>query len=297
MTTIRERYDIEGISRLHDHVGIEMEYEGVPGEVARRIVHVGGWVITDDHSLRDGGAEFISAPTHISRLQGKVSKIVDAFEKENRRPSISHRCSTHIHVNVGDLHLRELEAVYFLFLLLEDSLFERLPFDDRKDNLFALKTAFYSHSLESLLMLGDKQVEAYDNIFLNSGNFRDVKYRGVSLFRTTSIGTVEFRILPAFSLRALKENELFLWARLFLAIMRGLNKNTAFSPTTALSDFMLACNGVSTNKAFFEKYYDKESAEVLTSFFKEDPLLEPETISVLYFLAEKLEIPERYTLK
>lgn len=289
---IYEYFDIPNVRRLNDHVGLELEYEGITGDLGDFSdgLYAKGWRLTADHSLRNNGAEFISVPTHINRTQMRINSLCSVFDQFGKTPSISHRCSTHVHVNVTDKTMRELEAAYFLLLLLEDSLFDRLPSDDRKENLFALRSSYYNNALERMIAVSERNLRNKGNIFLQTEHFSNIKYMGMSVYRTRHIGTVEFRILPAFRLDQLEAGELTQWARVFVALVRGMANIKTFDPLDAMSEFIEVCNSGSRSVTdFFHQYYDENSAGVLVNLFDDgEGMLEPENSSVLFFLAEML---------
>lgn len=135
--------------------------------------------IVDDHSLRNGGREFLTGPR-------TLEKAVEVFKGIHagivcRPDKFSDRTSTHVHVNVMFWEPSQVKSLLLLY-----SIFEPLAFnfvgDARKKNIHCVPLEYTTmHSLFS---------KSIDGIAA-----RWHKYTAFNLKPIGSLGTVEFRHL------------------------------------------------------------------------------------------------------
>lgn len=170
------------------------------------------WKVKGEDSLRSGYEYIFRNPLKI----GESIEALDVFEKTMKKhhPVGSIRCSTHIHVNVLDLNIRQVYTIACLFHLLESLLFDKVP-ETRHGNLFCLRmrdAEAIFHNLKDSLDSGD-----YFQFPANQH-----KYSALNLATVWGLGTVEFRFLPAMW----KKDELLPWFNIFGAIRNFGSKNS-----------------------------------------------------------------------
>ena len=109
--------------------GIEVEVEGITREWPGRFTL---WSVTNDGSLRNNGVELISVPILGRNIDYALAELKWALDSQPEK-SFSHRCSTHVHINVADLDYTQiiyLTALYGCF----EKLFFYLVNEEREHN-------------------------------------------------------------------------------------------------------------------------------------------------------------------
>ena len=169
------------------NVGIELELEGIHidfDEDLRSDV----WRVEHDGSLRNYGAELVSrGPVSGTRLEKALVELKEFLEDHS--PEYSERCSTHIHVDVTDLTLNELNTFLGCAIMMEAVLF-RLHGQGREFNGFCCPVFTNSNLMQMYIQL-------FSDPSLWYRNTEFIKYAGISLFRLRDLGTVEFRMFNA----------------------------------------------------------------------------------------------------
>jgi len=97
-------------------IGIEIElelvtYKSIPATFA----------VTEDHSLKLQGCEFVSIPLEIRYAEIELTRLFKSFITP---PSPSNRCSIHVHLNVRDLTVDELNSLLAFYIIYEKTLFK-----------------------------------------------------------------------------------------------------------------------------------------------------------------------------
>lgn len=168
------------------HVGIELEYEGVDLFRMFEETYVGEcsyWSLDSDGSLRDG-VELISSPLSMPAWMSAREELDGILERYDT--DTSHRCSTHVHLNVSDLSKDQFESLLYLCLCLEPLLMEYCsPF--RHNSNFCMPT----YNSVNLIDQYRRTVSLVDT---GSYNFDFPKYSAMSLYRLPDLGTIEFRM-------------------------------------------------------------------------------------------------------
>lgn len=159
---------------LNTPVGVEVEIEGY-----NRAVPMDGWNITEDNSLRNGGAEFISKLGY--RAHHIWPKIHLLCEKAvANKWSVSDRTSIHVHLGMNHLTMNDVHAVLLAYIPLEEALFEYAG-ALRYSNIFCVPAVECS---------GGLSYECKD-IY---GYIREAdKYSALNFKTIRDLGTVEFR--------------------------------------------------------------------------------------------------------
>jgi hypothetical protein len=116
-------------------VGIELEYEecNVTTIALPKIKEY--WSIDIDHSLRNGGIEFISAPLGSNSLP----KALALVQEELRQAGgvANKRCGVHVHLNVADLTFAEVWKITTYYALIEAFIFKEFA-EGREENHFCV---------------------------------------------------------------------------------------------------------------------------------------------------------------
>ena len=153
-------YEIEAVL-CHDHVGPPFS-------------------IISDGSLRNTGYEYITSPLS---YEGSLEAFKYLFTKLQYKKEVGHseRTSTHVHINVGSLTLKQCKQLILLYAALEPLFFNYVA-PNRKDNIFCVPLSythlskFYNKELSPLL-------ECWH------------KYTAFNILPMREYGTMEFRHL------------------------------------------------------------------------------------------------------
>lgn len=154
--------------------GVELEIEGVPQW--EQLV-VPGMEAKRDGSLRNNGMEFITKPMSFSNLAYCLRLF---FAKANLGPAnYSERCSIHVHANVQDLELSQVQSIAMLYQVVERLLFRWIG-NDREQNIFCVP-------------LHQTNI-TYNSVGNGVEGFRGwEKYTALNFLPMFSQGTIEFR--------------------------------------------------------------------------------------------------------
>lgn len=167
--------------------GIEIELEGVesPSNSLRY------WEAKSDGSLRDNGVEYVcSSPWGGLDLYNAIME-VDS-ELYSRSPKETWRCSTHVHVDVRDLTVKQLKRMILAYIFYERVLFRCSGFHRYKNN-FCVAVGYAQEMVNILSSNWEKD----GSEFLNGVTSQWDKYTALNLLPMMSFGSVEFRISEA----------------------------------------------------------------------------------------------------
>jgi hypothetical protein len=191
-------------------IGVEIELEGNLANVD--VASSKYWLAKPEGSLR-GGMEYIfRAPVPIKTVPlvaGLFGKIMD-----KSTPEISIRCSTHIHVNVTRLTVRELYNAIAGFYLFESLLVATQP-PKRRGNLFCLQMEDTEYTFTSI---AEHLEEETENVLYYSIDHN--RYAALNLSAIQKFGSLEFRFLDAFT----KPSDIILWSKVFYNLVHTLAK-------------------------------------------------------------------------
>jgi len=185
---------------IKNPIGIEVEAEGINNVTLRKLGPLLElyWRTTGDGSLRNEGVEFISKPVQGHNIDYALHGMLQFLEAA--KPEWSHRCSIHVHVNVGSYRQSHLKALVLMYALFEE-LFWVLP-QNRKENSFC-------YPLTNL---------APEDVFVHE----DMKYCAFNLAPISRQLTVEFRHLHG------TQNPLVFkrWVQLIVKLHRYVEQNS-----------------------------------------------------------------------
>lgn len=170
----------------NEMLGIEIELENVSGRL--RSLY---WVEKSDGSLRNNGREFVfRGPLGGVDLFKALSEAGKHFYEI--KPSATWRCSTHVHMDVRDMEVKELKSLILLYTIFEEVLFKCSGYNRYRNN-FGPAFGF-----------AQQQIEVLSNIWhLSDSEFLDrvlgcwSKYSSLNLLPIGRFGSVEFRIANA----------------------------------------------------------------------------------------------------
>lgn len=160
-------------------VGIEVEVEGIADN---RIEPPRGWDVKGDGSLRNGGVEFITAPTSAQRVGTLVESLMEYLETP--AANFTMRTSIHVHVDATRLTQDQVLLATALYTVVEPFLY-RFVGRARENNIYCVP-------LYKTLLLSSF---CYTNRSFPKGRFYWEKYTGYNLKTLARFGTIEFRHL------------------------------------------------------------------------------------------------------
>ncbi|MCA2570678.1 amidoligase family protein [Microcystis sp. M42BS1] len=151
-------------------IGIEVELENIVNALS---IYPHLWTVTEDGSLRNAGLEFVSVPVLGKNIDYALAELREVLKGNN--PQATHRCSTHVHVNVSDLDVSQLRYLVATYAIFEEFLFSFVD-PIRKHNPFCFPLTSTEY-----LMLDDLPPPAC------------LKYCALNLGHLGDYGTLEFR--------------------------------------------------------------------------------------------------------
>ena len=202
-----------GITRLDGPlVGIELEYEQCKAGHLSADLYRKWWTLDIDHSLRNGGIEFISKPLKPSQLMPATLCVTKVLGEAGG--VINKRCGVHVHLNVSDLTFEQLWNITTYYTLIEAMVFKEFA-DGREENHFCVPT--YANSV--------LQRQFYDDaISLHRGIQKRTKRPGPSALGGSVIAPKQLlplRILATPKYAAMNVNSLPKFGTLEFRQMRG----------------------------------------------------------------------------
>jgi len=103
-------------------VGIEVEYEGARGSHGDTLRKMSLWKWHDDGSLKDSGKELVSTPIAGKGIDLAFAQL-ELFYSSHLDIRFSHRCSIHVHQNVSEMTVAQVDRLVRYYALLEYALF------------------------------------------------------------------------------------------------------------------------------------------------------------------------------
>lgn len=174
-------------SNLADHVGVEVELEHESDVTPLPTKLQKLWRSEHDGSLRKNGIEYVFRnPLVFDKAVEAIDLLGSHVDSTNTVYDVG-RAGVHVHVNVGDLKVRELVNFIALAHIMDDLLVNWCG-ERRKGNLFCLR-------LRDATTVVDKLAEALENEDLNILATDDLRYASVNLKSIPQYGSVEFRAM------------------------------------------------------------------------------------------------------
>jgi hypothetical protein len=196
--------------------GVECEIEAIidPPTVA-------GFNMTQDHSLRNGGLEYVSTmPFTRATLVNNFKALHSSLEFVKDSDPFSFRTSTHVHINCQGLTIPQARTLVLLYALFEELLFSMVK-PDRRNNIHCVPLT------ETYLPANYKRPITYLHEKWH-------KYTALNIKRLNDLGTMEFRHLHG-------TNDVELFSQ-WLSVLEGLwnlCQKTDIAPTTLTKDNIL----------------------------------------------------------
>lgn len=162
-------------------VGLELEIENLPIDS----LPFAGVVVTEDGSLRNNGRELITNPMkvkYVERLLRDIFTGCDITQAKN----YTDRCSVHVHVNVQDCTVEQLQTILLTYQTVERVLFGWVG-EEREGNIYCVplyQTTITPYFIEKLKKSAGGAIEEGWQ-----------KYTALNLLPATAQGTIEFRHL------------------------------------------------------------------------------------------------------
>lgn len=171
----------------NETIGIEIELERVTGNPIRSRY----WEQVDDGSLRNNGKEFIfRGPLGGVDLFTAIAEASKHFHTIGPEPSW--RCSTHAHLNIRNMTIKQLRNLLLAFIVYEKPMFKCSGMNRYKNNFCPA----YGFAQDQLMILS-KNWKRDDSTFLQNVVSSWSKYTALNLLPISSKGSVEFRIANA----------------------------------------------------------------------------------------------------
>lgn len=214
------------------HAGLELEYENTDGSMPM----LKRWRLEGDHSLRDGGLEFISSPLRPSQIDEEVVNMVEAAK--GCKAKVTQRCGMHVHINCTHLTWNELYKFVVYYVLLEPSLFAHYA-PGREISHFCVPTWSNTSLVHFMYMDGmrlrtgikipntSRSNWSKASMYLTGTGMasssqgslkmlRTPKYAALNVAALMKFGTLEFRQAPS----TLDPKRISEWTKLLLRIQR-----------------------------------------------------------------------------
>lgn len=198
-------------------IGIEIELEEY--STYRKPLQFKYWLVTHDGSLRprDTGVEFITNGPMGGIIGQEIPDALDIFAKTIKYndeefdllPTVSDRCSVHVHINAGDLTLKQFQKWIGVYLIFEKCLFEYVG-EDRYYNNYCIPLLTNGKLLPYII---SKNVS---NNALSNMLRHTLKYDAFNMKSLNEKGTVEFRHHPG----CYDSERILEWVNILLCIKR-----------------------------------------------------------------------------
>lgn len=216
-------------------VGLELEYEKCRPS---KIMSLGKWHTESDHSLREGGIEFVSMPLVPSAIDVAVEQMITQAVASDCKAT--QRCGLHVHVNCSHLTWQELYCFVVYYCLLEPTLFAEFA-PGREMSHFCVPTwtnvALTEYMYYDGMMLKTGVPINWTSVNKNGCSLKDMlhmvatarygngnsgrlqmlatpKYGAMNVNSLKKFGTLEFRQAPS----TLDAETIIRWTKLLLAI-------------------------------------------------------------------------------
>lgn len=241
-------------------MGLEIELEHLRNFEAhvhaKPMIDSGLWTITEDHSLRDNGREFIMQEQGTGQpiMGNDVVRALEAFQesmklldKAKKPPHLSDRTSIHVHLDVRDLEEEHIDRFALLYYTFEEILFKWIGDDRDKSNYCRTAARNYDVISRTAGLLRANDVPFQNRV--GWGN----KYDAFNFLAIKGLGTIEVR-----SMRATTDMDTILqWMNILLRLHEA-----AQDATITVESFpeLVSQGGM---KAFLERVFKDQSGVLL----------------------------------
>lgn len=169
-------------NKYQDHFGVEIEAEGDSLPRIDTVI----WKSEADQSLRGESYEYVlKRPLKLTGVASALTALKDAWVQNGSRIKNSPNAGVHVHVNCGDLTVKQLFNLISAYLVVEELLIKECG-DDRIGNLFCLRSSDAEFLIDMLA------------IAIRTQNLRvlhtdDLRYASMNVKALGDYGSVEFR--------------------------------------------------------------------------------------------------------
>ncbi len=226
-------------------LGIEVEVENqsvIEGAEISRI-----WTIKDDGSLRNNGAEWVSAPMMASYVPAAIHNL---FSQLSPDCCFGPRTSIHVHLNMQDWEEEQIQNLVLWYCVFE-RIFYRFTGRHRQENIYCvplLDTNLLAH------------LKSYS---ISSWVDRWSKYTGLNLIPLTNYGTIEFRHMHG----TFKTEKICVWVRILCRLCEFVKNHT---PEYHQSTLMSLDSNSSELSNIFNEIFKEELSYLKTVNLGED---------------------------
>lgn len=202
-----------------DFVGVEIELEDIDTNRSDydEISPNNFWNTVSEDSLRGGGELVFKEPLRglnlIKALEEYTSFLTKYTTIVGNFPTISDRCSLHVHLDVRDLHINEIKNVAAIYVLFEKVIFQFLN-PDRYNNNYCVPLGITDFNNIFSEMPSDVHDNSTAYNFTKYIKDRCDKYGSMNYLSTTSYGSLEFRGHPG----SFNTMDIIEWVNILLSI-------------------------------------------------------------------------------
>lgn len=183
------------------YTGIELEIEGVSSSMfSERYISQypdSAWFFITDDSLRGNNCEAIlKVPLYGKKLQDSIDSIYTTIDSFRKSIIPSYRTSTHIHLDVKNLNIKELLNVFLCYAMVEEVFYAFHRYTNRRNSVFCTPVAEYVSAesiLHDLSTCKDAQGIRYALVHFTH---QDHRYKSINLSSLPKHGSIELRFLP-----------------------------------------------------------------------------------------------------
>ena len=254
-------------------VGLELELEQmahlVPMNLRSTLVQSNFWRYHYDDSLRDCGTELIMAIPTGEPLRGAdiiealevLREVLDTWKAvSGRTPAISKRTSTHVHIDVRDFDIEQIQRYAMLWVVFEEVLFNWSA-PKRARNNYSRSAMEFPDVEEQFGQLFDLSPGHPGNMY-HFINENGRKYDALNLYSMVNLGTLEFRAMGG----CYDPDRLLEWINILLS-MRQAAKDSDLS----LQDIPEQMSAVGIESVLYTVF--KDYADLLRPFAPRHVLL------------------------
>lgn len=168
------KVETQGVVSSGELIGIEVEVENFanPNGSLNKV-----WTMIEDGSLRNNGVEFVSKPIPANYAPACLQYLMHSYLSSD--VCFSPRTSVHIHLNVQDLTLPQVQDILMLYTVYE-KLFFKFTGRGRARNVYCVP-------LSDCDLVGGMIEKGYDRVRTWS------KYTSLNVLPMQEYGTIEFR--------------------------------------------------------------------------------------------------------
>lgn len=170
-------------------LGIEIECEGKNLPLADPLK----WTQVHDGSLRgnfpNSCSEYVlPTPLGFAKAMERVEYLIQAGQQNNTTWNFSFRTSMHVHLNVLSMEEKALQALVYLYSLVEPVLHSYCG-KERRHNRFCLRIQDAEDTIQPMVYLVTKGVYDFSRTFAAD----NIRYAALNLASLAKYGSIEFR--------------------------------------------------------------------------------------------------------